>query len=542
MNRDRRKYLKAALTVLLLLLTAGGLTVAINKGIQNGGGQESRNETEKNVLHQGETEFNPEETTKLDREESRNETKKETDSVREIERCPEPISRTQAEDNVSKEPVIQEQPYQPPILAIASDLHYQSHSLTDGGKAYRDFIAGSDGKLIEYLPYLLDAFSDEVMNMGVDALIISGDITMNGEAENHQELSAKLIRIQKAGIPVLVIPGNHDINNPNASYYFGDKKTQGRPVTAEEFYQYYRDFGYDQSLSRDEASLSYIYELDENYWIMMLDTCQYEPVNLVGGRIGEETLLWMEEWLEKAESAEVTVIPVGHHNLQPQSSLYTTDCALENYQEVTELLEHFRLPVYISGHLHVQRLKKHSQIPLSEERLGPGVRLEAELAAEREKERYGIYEIVSDSLSITPCQYGIMSWDEKGNMTYQTKAVDVSAWAAGRGLTDQALLNFQSYSKEYIKKIISRQIENKMDPISMELIGEMTDLYAELYEAYYAGRIIDEKAVKSSIPWQWWNRILPDSRQMREMRAMIGDSKEDHNYLYLPVSEEDEEK
>lgn len=97
-------------------------------------------------------------------------------------------------------------------------------------------------------------------------------------------------------------------------------------------------------------------------------------------------------------------------------------------------------------------------------------------------------------------------------------------------------MNFEAYSKEYIKKIISRQIENKMDPVSMELMGEMTDLYAELYEAYYAGRIIDEKAVKSSMPWQWWNRILPDSRQMREMRAMIGDSKEDHNYLYLPAS------
>lgn len=541
MNRNKRKYLRAALMVLLLLLTTGSLAVVISRAIRDNKRQENRDEIEQSIPYQ-EEDLNPEETAEPGREGSRDETKEETDSARETERYPEPerqsepASGAQAEDNTSQEPLRQEPPYQPPVLAIASDLHYQSRSLTDEGKAYRDFIAGSDGKLIEYLPQLLDAFSDEVMKIDADVLILSGDITMNGEAENHQELSAKLARIQEAGLPVLVIPGNHDINNPNASYYFGDKKTQGRPVTPEEFYQYYREFGYDQALSRDETSLSYIYELDEKYWIMMLDTCQYEPVNLVGGRISEDTLLWMEEWLQKAETAKVTVIPVGHHNLQPQSSLYTADCALENYQEVTKLLERFRLPVYISGHLHVQRLKKHSQIPLSKESLGPGVRLRAELAAEREKESYGIYEIVSNSLSITPCQYGIMSWDEKGNMTYRTKRVDVSAWAADQGLSDQALLNFEVYSKEYIKKIISRQIENKMDPVSMELIGEMTDLYAELYEAYYAGRIIDEKAVKSSVPWQWWNRILPDSRQMREMRAMIGDSKEDHNYLYLPVS------
>ena len=544
MNRDKRRYLRAALMVLLLLLTAGSLAVAISRGIRDRGGQESRNETEESTPCQEETEISPEETAGTDEESSRDETKEGEDSVRETEKHPEAEEETQQEKGLNsrnqacdrEEPSPQETPYQPPVLAIASDLHYQSHSITDRGKAYIDFIAGSDGKLIEYLPQLLDAFSDEIINTDVDVLILSGDITMNGEAENHQELSAKLARIQEEGIPVLVIPGNHDINNPNASYYFGDKKTQGQSVTPEEFYQYYRDLGYDQALSRDEASLSYIYELDERYWIMMLDTCQYEPVNLVGGRISEETLLWMEEWLQKAESANVTVIPVGHHNLQPQSSLYTTDCALDNYQEVTELLERFRLPVYISGHLHVQRVKKHRQIPVSEERLGPGARMEAEQTYEREKEAYGIYEIVSNSLSITPCQYGSMSWDEKGNMTYGTKRVDVSAWAANQGFTDQGLLNFEAYSKQYIKKIISRQIENKMDPVSMELMGEMTDLYAELYEAYYAGRIIDEKAVKSSMPWQWWNRILPDSRQMREMRAMIGDSKEDHNYLYLPAS------
>ena len=66
----------------------------------------------------------------------------------------------------------------------------------------------------------------------------------------------------------------------------------------------------------------------------MLDTCQYEPVNLVGGRIREETLVWMDEQLEAASEAGVTVIPVGHHNLLPESSLYTTDCALESYQEI----------------------------------------------------------------------------------------------------------------------------------------------------------------------------------------------------------------
>lgn len=432
-----------------------------------------------------------------------------------------------------------EEEYRPPVVAVVSDLHYQSRSITDFGKAYYDFVVSGDGKVVQYLPELLDAFLEEIIDLNPTALILSGDITMNGEIENHQELSQKLREVVDLGIPVLVIPGNHDINNHHASRYFGSEKTAGQPITPEQFLEFYHWMGYDQAISRDSASLSYIYPLDERYWMMMLDTCQYEPVNLVGGRIQEETLVWMEEQMEKAKEAGVTVIPVGHHNLLPQSSLYTTDCALENYQEITDFFESWEIPVYVSGHLHVQRLKQHDRREMPEEKLGPGAKLAAIREAEDAGEKAGgIYEIVSDAVSIPPCQYGEIRWDEEGNMTYRTRQVDVSAWAVKNGSDNPDLLDFENYSREYIKKIIARQIENKMDPMTLDFLDEMTGLYADLYQDYYAGRIIDSKAVYGSVPWQWWIRLLPESRQVREMRAMVGDSEKDNNYLYLPISEE----
>lgn len=528
MKKIRKNDLGAALAVLLLLFTIGAVVGIISRDYKDRLARETGivQETPRPFLEEQETgaELPSEETTPTPPE-----TVEESGSAES-----EQAESRDLDENETKTTPEEEPPYEPPTLAIASDLHYQSHSITDFGKAYRDFIASSDGKLIYYLPELLEAFSEEILAQKPDALILSGDITMNGEKENHQELSEKLAEIQDGGVPVLVIPGNHDINNPHASYYFGDTKTQGQPVTPEEFYGYYHRFGYDQAKSRDQASLSYVYELDERYWLMMLDTCQYDPVNLVGGRLKEETLSWMDSQLEEAEKAGVTVIPVGHHNLMPQSSLYTTDCAMENYEEVVDLLEKWKLPVYVSGHLHVQRLKKHSQAELSEERLGPGPRLTAKQNADQEEEPYGIYEIVSDSISITPCQYGMMRWDEEGNLTYQTKLTDVSGWARKNEIDNGDLLDFENYSYQYIKGLIARQIEKKMDPVSWELIDDMTSLYAELYEDYYAGRVIDEKAVKNTVAWQWWIRLLPDSRQVKEMRAMIGDSKNDNNFLYLP--------
>ena len=243
-----------------------------------------------------------------------------------------------------------EEPYTPPKIILATDLHYQSAACQDDGEAFQTFVAESDGKVIQYLPELLEAFIDQVIAEKPSALVLSGDISMNGEEISHQELSYRLHRVQDAGIPVLVIPGNHDINNTNASYYFGEEKTPAAPVTPEEFYDLYRQYGYDQALSRDQSSLSYVYELDEKNWLLMLDSSQYEPKNLVEGRIKDETLEWARQELEKAREQGIFVLPIAHHNLLSQSRMYTTQCVMENNTEVIDLLQEYELPLFLSGH------------------------------------------------------------------------------------------------------------------------------------------------------------------------------------------------
>lgn len=125
--------------------------------------------------------------------------------------------------------VPEEEHYTPPRIIQATDVHYQSADAEDDGAAFQLFVERCDGKVVKYLPQLLDAFMDQVIAEKPTALVLSGDITMNGEKINHKELAEKLHKVQDAGIPVLIIPGNHDINNPNAAVYFGDEK---HPQTA----------------------------------------------------------------------------------------------------------------------------------------------------------------------------------------------------------------------------------------------------------------------------------------------------------------------
>ena len=412
-----------------------------------------------------------------------------------------------------------QEPYVPPKLVLATDLHYQSAQAGDGGPAFQLFVERSDGKVIQYLPELLEAFLDEVIEEKPSALVLSGDITMNGERMNHEELAGRLARVQDAGVQVLVIPGNHDINNGHAAVYYGAEKESVDSIDGEDFYEIYRRYGYDQALSRDSSSLSYVYALDEKNWLLMLDSCQYEPENKVEGRIKESTLAWMDEQLLKAREQGIFVLPIAHHNLLAQSRMYTTQCAMDNNSEVIDLLQKYRLPLFFSGHLHVQRVRKH--------KAEPGV----------DDGAYGIQEIITDALSIPPCQYGEVVWDEDGSISYETRSVDVSGWARKTGSGNPDLLDFEDWSYRYIQKLISDQIRGVVQNLGEDVERSMAATYAGVYIDYYAGRKIDAKGIRNTKGYRWWQRNMPDSYLLREQDSMITDSDRDNNYFLLPEEE-----
>ena len=415
----------------------------------------------------------------------------------------------------------EEPPYEPPYFIIASDLHYQSPLMTDFGEAFQNFVRNDDGKVVEYVDSITDAFLAEAAEKQPDALILSGDLTQNGEKVNHEELAKKLRLLESQGVPVVVIPGNHDINHPSAASFEGTEKKKADNINAEEFYSIYREFGYDEAMDRDENSLSYIYQADERYWLMMLDSCQYDPENKIGGRIRKETLLWMEKWLERAREEQVMVIPIAHHNLLKESTLYPEDCTLENAVQVIDLLEQYGLPVYISGHLHLQRVKKH----------GNGGPSQAE-------ESYGIYEIVSDSMVIPPCQYGELRWQEDGSVQYETCPVDVAGWAASQGITDENLLNFPQYSGDFLIETVQNQVYGALSAIPDDRKFHMAKLYGQINSAYCAGTAVNRRDVKENQMYFYWNRYLGTSEWYENLQAMIKDTGKDHNSLILQAGED----
>ena len=397
-----------------------------------------------------------------------------------------------------------------------TDIHYLAESLTDQGDMFQAMVEHGDGKLTNYVWEITDAALEEIKLLSPDVLIISGDLSLQGEKKSHEELAKKLDEVEKAGITVLVILGNHDINNPSASVYSGGDRYPAEPTTPEDFERIYKEFGYSEASSRDANSLSYTYDLGPSMRLLMLDTCQYEPKNLVEGRIKAETLVWMDEQLKKAQEDGMQILPIAHHNLLAQSRMYTTQCAMDNNGEVIDLLQKYKIPLFLSGHLHVQRIRKH--------KAEPGVADDA----------YGIQEIITDAMSIPPCQYGVLQWKEDGSMEYSTESVDVSVWAKRTEQENTDLLDFVGWSEHYIQKLIADQIGGVVHNVGSDVKRSMAVTYADVYIDYYAGRNIDAKGVRTSQGYTWWERNLPDSYLLKELNSMINDSDRDNNYLLLP--------
>ena len=414
--------------------------------------------------------------------------------------------RRQSHGQSQTQEILEPEPYRPPTLMLASDLHYMSRGTHDGGKEFWWMMTQDDGKVSIYSEEMVDALVEEAIRTRPSALVLTGDITLNGERINHQGLAGKLRQVQDAGIPVLVIPGNHDINNHHAATYFGETRQAAEYLPgAEAFLEIYHSFGYDQAESRDTASLSYVYRLDETHWMMMLDSCQYEDFNHVNGRIRPETLEWMEEQLELAREQGAVVVPAGHHNLLSESRMYKTECTMENHQEVIRLLEKYELPLYVSGHLHAQRIKKHKE--------APGV----------DGAAYGITEIVLSPYSMPPCQYGYLEWQENGAMSFGTRQADVAGLAAERGMEDMFLLNFPQEAPEFMKGMIKDQVKQTVHSVPEELKERMSRLYAEVYYDYCAGNGVAWGDVKDTSGYTLWQRVAPDNKYVGEMREMVAD-------------------
>ncbi len=258
-------------------------------------------------------------------------------------------------------------------IVMISDTHLLAPELTDtSGKAFVNSVA-SDMRML--------AGSDEIMGVMVEKILvikpklvcITGDLTKDGELESHRRMVSHLDRLRAAGIATLVVPGNHDMNNPHAVRYKGNETVTTSTVTRNDFAQLYNHYGYGAGTQRDSASLTYACEPIPGLVVIGIDSNRDEE-NLLknrgdslntyhnAGRIKAQTLRWVESRVRQAVVKGKKVIVLMHHHAVEhfdREANFLSNYVVTNAGMVRERLIKAGVKVIFSGHLHVSDIARN---------------------------------------------------------------------------------------------------------------------------------------------------------------------------------------
>ncbi len=235
-------------------------------------------------------------------------------------------------------------------LMAFSDLHYLAPEFYEGSQLFLEAIARGDGKAAHRSAELLAAFLAEVRHQRPDAVLLTGDLTFNGEKRSHEQLAAACGELWDEGIPVWVIPGNHDINNTQARSFDGESVLPAEYVTREQFGEIWRRcLGQD----RPERSFTYMAPVNGQVRLAMLDVSIYTPVTAAPGLFTLEHEAWLETALAAADAAGAAVITATHQSLLQQAVNGWNEFGIHRAEEMKKLLRAHGVRLNLSGHVHI---------------------------------------------------------------------------------------------------------------------------------------------------------------------------------------------
>ncbi len=226
-------------------------------------------------------------------------------------------------------------------FAVVSDLHIAlSHTVWDSPHRFH---------LVEVSIPAFEQILDHLEQVGIDFLLLPGDLVQHGERENHQWL---VQRLQQLPYPVYVVPGNHDVIRQGGC---------DRTISLDEFVQMYQGFGY-----TDPTRPYYHHKILDGLHLIGLNSNGFasdgEP--FYTGWLDPDQLDWLDQQL--AQLTGLTLVMLHHNALEhlprQASSRMGQRYMVKNATDLTTRLQAANVPLMFTGHLHVQDVARADQL------------------------------------------------------------------------------------------------------------------------------------------------------------------------------------
>ena len=358
---------------------------------------------------------------------------------------------------------------------VITDTHLIADSLHDDGKAFQLIQGTSQGKDLNYQETALRAFSDYANEKKPAAIIVTGDVTFNGELISAQKFAEIFDRLKETKL--LVLPGNHDIYDGWARSFRGTNQLYAHQISPEDWRNIFKK-SYDCALSKDANSLAYSVQLNSQYLLLLLDSNIYGTHEASGapiteGQLGEEQILWLQRQLEQAKKEGLRPLLFLHHNLYVHNPAVNRGFVLNNAQLLGRLCRDYDVKIVFSGHIHAQNI------------VGP-------------KEKVPATEIVTSSFCSYDQAYGNVKVSPDC-VSYERKTFDMSPYLTAEERQNKELTHFHSYLKEIQIRNLAGNT-NKKDHLKTEesqLLQKVNHLFIEMNYQYFTGHNhIEKKQLK----------------------------------------------
>ena len=330
-------------------------------------------------------------------------------------------------------------------ITVLSDIHVMSPELVvKDGKAWQDFLA-QKRVMLDLSKQLFDEEVERLLKEKPDMVLITGDLTKDGEVKSHECVVSQLDRLREAGIKVYVIPGDHDLGTEKAFIYNGDETSMAETVDANQFASLYQMYGYGSDSTRDPHSLSYACEPFKGLVLIGIETDRRAVM-------AESTLEWVCQQAEKARSEGKQVLAMMHPLPFPHVvniDRLNKDYIVKDYETVRNRLADAGIRVVLTGHMHVLEIAKDYNADLS----AP------------------IYEVITAALAAYPCAYRQLTL----NNDLSKLSISTDYVKSLSGYED-----FQGMAKERLTKSISIVYANEFNmEAGTELVAQGFVIHAE---------------------------------------------------------------
>ena len=259
-------------------------------------------------------------------------------------------------------------------IAVMSDLHYLSPDMIADTEDFEHAL-NSDRKLLKESSSVLHEMLERVRADKPDILLVSGDLTKDGEQECHAALAKQLQQLQQdiPGLKIYVINGNHDIRNYNAkNFNTADGKAVPATRTEPEDFKRIYDFVYSDPTvlatftpaeGNKAGGLSYVARPVEGLTVIAMDTCRYSSDNTsngddeheTSGAISADLEKWVIEQTAAAKARGDLVIGLEHHGLVPHFDVQPTILPMylvNGYERIAQEYADAGMSVVFTGHMH----------------------------------------------------------------------------------------------------------------------------------------------------------------------------------------------